>query len=147
LQYKIPPRPASSFREEIYLSQTDAQPKGFSGSNSFALLLLESELPGEPEKQYAVRLRIESNIPSGQIHVNHYFPSHICLKLNNSRSWAIKRAAQIVPLQKVVLEPDAALSDIEQECDILRQRRDDFCTHRCLFVKKNIDLESLSLCV
>jgi len=47
----------------------------------------------------------------------------------------------------VVLEPDAELNDIEQECDILRQRRDDFFTHRCLFVKKNIDLESLSLYV
>jgi hypothetical protein len=147
LQYKISSRSAGYFREEIYLSQIDAQPKGFSDSSSFALLLLESELPGEPEKQYAVRLKVESNIPSGQIHINHYFASHIGLKPNSPRSWAIKRVPQIISLQKVVLEPDAELNDIEQECDILRQRRDDFFTHRCLFVKKDIDLESLSLYV
>jgi Effector-associated domain 1 len=146
-QYKISPRTAGFFREEIYLSQTDARPKGFSGNNDFALLLLESELPGEPEKQYAARVRIESNIPTGQIQVNQHFACHIGLKQNIARFWAIKRAAPIVPLRKVVLEPDAELNDIEQECDVLRHRRDDFFTHRCLFVQKNVDLESLSLYV
>lgn len=146
-QYKISPRTAGFFREEIYLSQSDAQLKGFSGNNDFALLLLESELPGEPEKQYAVRLRVEANMPTGQMQVNQHFASHIGLRQNASRFWAIKRAPQIVPLRKVVLEPDAELDDIEQECDVLRYRRDDFFTQRCLFVKKNVDLDALSLYV
>jgi hypothetical protein len=94
-----------------------------------------------------VRLRVEANVPAGQIQVNQHFASHIGLRPNASRFWAIKRFPQIVSLRKVVLEPDAELDDIEQECDVLRHRRDDFFTHRSLFVKKNVDQESLSLYV
>jgi Mg-chelatase subunit ChlD len=146
LQYQIFARNANAFREEIYLSQADAQAKGFSNIN-FGLLLLQSELPGEPEKQYAVHLKIDAKVPPGKIHVNYHFAEQIGLKQNTSRFWAIKRASQVIPLRKVVLEPDAELDDIEQECESLRQRRDDFFTHRSLFVKKNTDLESLSLYV
>jgi hypothetical protein len=147
-QYKIAKRPGAYFREEIFISQTDAQAKGFSGNTNFALLLVESDQPGEPEKQYAIRVKIEANIPAGQIYMNHQFANHIRLiKSNVALPWAIKRAPQVVALRKVVLESDAEASDVEQECDILRQRRDDFFTHRCLFVKKNVDLDSLSVYV
>ncbi len=144
-QYRVNLRPTDYFREEMYLSQSDAQPKGLSGSNNFALLLLESDLPGEPEKRYAVRLIVEATLPTGQIYVNQHFASRIGLKAGGSRCWAIKQPAQVVPLQKVVLEPEAELNDIEQECDNLRKKRDDLFTYRCLLVTENKDLEALSL--
>jgi von Willebrand factor type A domain len=141
---QIKPHQESYFREEIFVSEFDAQRAGLSATEQpFCIFAIEALIPDLPDQEFAVRLVVKPNLEPGAILMNQHFLDSAGFSVDDMRPWTIKSASNIVPIREAVIELTVEQGNIEREIRNL-QRRNLF-VNRCLLIQPNQTITDLKL--
>lgn len=144
-QFRLIPRNAPYFREELSISPADASHLGLDHKGQFGIFCLEPLYPGPPEVRFAVSIGIDANVETGTVDANQHFLDYIGFRMEEDRFWSVRMAAIVVPLQEVVVELAVEPENIAQEIQILRNKKNHLLVHRCLLVEPGCTVKSLAL--
>lgn len=144
-QFTLKPHPAAYFREELFISSSDARRLGIGDASQFGILAVESLHPGPPDDQFAVRLAVDSAQEPGVVCVNQNFLDSAGFRIDDERFWSFKRAPAVLPVTEAVIELVVEQGNVGREIETLRRERRDLFLNRCLLVDPQRPVTSLSI--
>jgi hypothetical protein len=144
-QFQLKSQTVSHFREEIFVSSSDASRVGLRDSGQFCLFSIQPLFPGPREQEFAVHVAVDPGLSSGTVCANQSFLDHAGFRPDDERFWSIKRAPAVVPVNEAVIESVVEQSSIEREIESLRRQRRDLFLRRCLLVEPGQRIADLSL--
>jgi len=144
-QFQLKSQSVPYFREEVFVSSSDAHRIGLSDSGQFCIFSIQPLFPGPREQEFAVHVAVDPSLEPGAMLVNQNFLDSTGFRPEDERFWAIKSAPAVVPLREAVLELVVEQDNIDREIKSLRGERSNLFLQRCLLIEPGQSVSALSL--
>lgn len=144
-RFRLQPEISPLYREELFISPSDARVAGISEEGQFGLLAIQPLFPGPQEQEFAVRIAVDRAIEPGTVRVNLGFLDSAGLRPDDERFWLVRRAPVVLPVQETVIESVTEQDHISREIENLRRQRRELLVGRCLLVEPGQTVKNLAL--